>query len=442
CLNGCKKLQKIYYTNGINYNSFTLYLSKRKKMPYFSPYFKREVENYFNAISNFFYETKADTVEAICDAAEFTLNGVKYIGKKTLEGIEFVIDGVVYIAQKTADGIVYVSSKVIEGLSYVGEKTIEGVTYTIMKAKDGFIYVGKKTSEGVVFIKDSFLTGENLAIAIFAGTIAHDFTDTQIEESITRLLLSIPKKDDSQKEYDGLSFGRDCEQIILENDISGYCPSMCLNGCKKLQKIYYTNGINTSKESMCRTMQKIADLTCSQVFGIYNATEGMGSDLTECLENIQSDDAPSVLTQEKLILEKLQSDPPKPVTIYAHSQGGLITQLALKKAITEVTLQFTTEEELNAFLSKYITIKSFGTVVFGWPKGPNYEHFTNICDPVPVVISSVQLNNKEHVLDDHPDAMHHLFRKPFLNPIDAHSMDNVYLEKFMNEQGKKNCKCD
>ena len=79
-----------------------------------------------------------------------------------------------------------------------------------------------------------------------------------------------------------------------------------------LPKISYVNGINTAYSEpggkdpfaggICKTMQEIAKTTCSEVTGIYNATEGMGKDLDECLDNIaKNSTAPSVVPLRNMI---------------------------------------------------------------------------------------------------------------------------------------------
>lgn len=72
----------------------------------------------------------------------------------------------------------------------------------------------------------------------------------------------------------------------------------------------------------------------------------------------------------------------------------------------------------------------------------NYEQFTNNSDPVPGVIAGAQKNYPDATFKDNasiPEAQRHRFNSPHLNPIDSHSMDNVYIEKMKEIHGQPNC---
>jgi len=213
----------------------------------------------------------------------------------------------------------------------------------------------------------------------------------------------------------------------------------------------YINGINTdyhtgeknadSQDGICKTMQKLANATCAEITGIYNATGGIRTDIGECLTNIaKSSVSPAVKTLKKSMLAALSKDPPQDMTIYAHSQGGLMTQEALADVKTDLTIEY--GEAGATERMQHLSIKSFGTAEQGWPVGPSYEQFTNSSDPVPGVIAGAQKNYPDATLEDNatiPNSQRHAFTSSHLNPIDSHSMDNVYIPQMVKINGQPNC---
>ncbi len=230
---------------------------------------------------------------------------------------------------------------------------------------------------------------------------------------------------------------------------SGPISEKC-QGNANIDSVYYVNGINTTKKTgetnACKTAKQLSRSTCSKVTGIYNATEGIGTDLRECIDNIKrNSEAPATATLHTEIIDKLLNDPPDKVIIFAHSQGGLITQEALERVRTDLiffyddgTPEGTAEVEKRLAM---IEVKSFGTATNGWIKGPSYEHYTNNCDPVPKIIQNIQ--NKMSCYDDKSkfdDTPTHRFNDcEYWNPIAPHSMDDVYINEYVMQHGA--CKC-
>jgi hypothetical protein len=188
-------------------------------------------------------------------------------------------------------------------------------------------------------------------------------------------------------------------------------------------------------------MQEIAKTTCSEVTGIYNATEGMGKDLDECLDNIaKSSNSPAVVPLRNMIIQAARSG--KPITLFAHSQGGLITQ----EAVTQAKQQLMSEDDLTADEAEQklcvISIDSFGTAIMGWPTGPHYQRFTNTTDPVPPIIIGAQTSYPIATWKDSASAdANYVFTSPHLNPFDSHSMDDTYLPEYVAVKGAPRCAC-
>jgi hypothetical protein len=262
--------------------------------------------------------------------------------------------------------------------------------------------------------------------------------------------------DDSQKQFDGDVLGGGCKK----GNPTGVMPPGCVQKPSapgkpgKLPKIIYVNGINTrytpvnpsetnifTEDGICKTMQAIAETTCSEVTGVYNATEGIGKDLDECLDNIAKDgNSPAIVPLRDMMVQAARSKPPQPITIFAHSQGGLITQQAVAQAKQQLMNEDNLTSDEAAQELGAVSVDSFGTAVIGWPKGPHYERVTNIADPVPAAILGTQTSFPGATFGDSASAENHVFISPHLKPIDSHSMDDTYLPEYGQWKGK-HCAC-
>jgi len=151
--------------------------------------------------------------------------------------------------------------------------------------------------------------------------------------------------------------------------------------------ILYVNGINTSREAHCTTLHAIAEQTCARVIGIYNATEGFSADSTQTGQDrllikaaaagkgVAAHDGrnKAVDAVKKFVIdERLAGRTPE---IWAHSQGGAVTSLALFGARNTLNVE-------SAGLSG-IRVKSMGSAAPNWPDGPQYEHFVHVDDLTP-----------------------------------------------------------
>lgn len=321
---------------------------------------------------------------------------------------------------------------------------------------------------------------------------------------------------------DGKFMGDSCA-LSSSKPSAGKLPEGCGAGCK-LPKIYFTNGINNDEEQVCKTITAIAEMQCAEVVGIFNATyadpatvkapvpspwraptresppwyrpdqlvsaavgdklasithglaervgtTGLMMDVLDCLDNIDSAGTEAAAkTQKDLVFAALSADPPQPITLYAHSQGGLITQEGLVMArqklygskYLELTQSgaFDTDAGADAAAARYadarmklVSVTSFGTAETGWTPGPIYAHYTNTRDPVPELIKSVQSNRPIDPLKTGGpvtrfttsgtlklEDAHGLKR---IDPMAAHGMAETYLPKFAEQHTaqRKNGKC-
>jgi len=121
--------------------------------------------------------------------------------------------------------------------------------------------------------------------------------------------------------------------------------------------------------------------------------------------------------------------------VYAHSEGGLVTQQAIADAKAQLALEgYDPEQALSG-----LHVSTYGTAEGGWPVGPKYEHWNNLSDPVPFAISGAQANYPEPTDNDSTPTLY--FNQPFGNPIEAHSITDVYANKIDAAPGYRECKC-
>jgi hypothetical protein len=215
--------------------------------------------------------------------------------------------------------------------------------------------------------------------------------------------LNAPNDKNPQNRHDGDHIGGDClgQKQDRATKTPGKVPYCCKNGARPKKKITFVNGIMTDvirpadgvkpeNGNICDAMQDIADTACAEVVGIYNATNGMLADLAECVENIQgSSVSPATMTLYADVMRKLVADD-EPIDIYAHSQGGLITQEALTRVRDSLFVKYKGDTAAVDRAMSRIRVRSFGTAEKGWPAGPQYTHLRNTNDPVPHVIDGAQ----------------------------------------------------
>lgn len=162
--------------------------------------------------------------------------------------------------------------------------------------------------------------------------------------------------------------------------------------------IYYVNGIKTDSDRHCDTLQTIADATCGVVVGVYNETETPFKDMMQTawdrftLELHDSllggalakltklHDNPAAKTLMHVIVQKTRLG--QPVEIWAHSQGGASTALALSWAVPILE-----EEGLPVDGIKVVTLGSAAPMWPDlWPDGPTYEHYVHKNDLTPSLL--------------------------------------------------------
>jgi hypothetical protein len=388
----------------------------------------------FKAAWNIATDAAKTAVSAIATGAKKVGAVAEWVGDETVRGVNDA-------TQATKDAAAWAARETALAAEWAKDKTVQATVTSATLAQTAFGAAQQTFSNLVAGASVVLCTAENAVVDVLAAGVgaAAGIASTIGPTALRQLgdqLTDLPN--------DGKLIGANCLPQGSSNP-RGILPQ-CTQGTPQISgEVLYVNGIRTDQKTLCGTMQALAKATCAEVAGVYNAYGGsllnIVEQLSESLANIaKNSDAPAVRTLRDQMLAALDQDPPANLTIYAHSQGGLIMQDALAILKADLTEKYGRAGAL-ARMSR-LTIKSFGTAVIGWPVGPNYEQFTNLSDPIPWAIRAAQASYPAETLTDSavaPASQSHYFNSPHRNPIDSHSMDSVYIPEMVKIDGQPNC---
>lgn len=238
---------------------------------------------------------------------------VDWSKQKSQQAVQAVSDGADWAKQKAGEGIDWGKEK--------GQQAVEAVG-------DGVDWAKKKAGEAVDWGKQKGKELDNWVAGGIASGVGNLATKNQtVERCIENMVRDKNRTPDPR---DGQFMGNECPNTSPNPPKTGRLPQGCAGSAGKLPKIIYTNGINTPPEAACATMRQIANERCAEVIGVYNATYGTVEDALDSKNNIdRAGREPAAHSQARLLTEMLNKKPPQRVTMYSHSQGGLITQEGL-----------------------------------------------------------------------------------------------------------------
>lgn len=179
-------------------------------------------------------------------------------------------------------------------------------------------------------------------------------------------------------------------------------------GGDETRVIFYVNGIRTDWQKHCDTLQQIANLTGAVTIGVLNETDGTAADVWQTawdrftitverklqeygFENIGSiHDNQAATVLMNAMIHRIREG--KHVEIWAHSQGGAVTSMALHRALRTLKKEglFPVIKDGQEY-PEAIKVKTFGSASPKWvggvfPEGPSYEHFVHLRDATPSVL--------------------------------------------------------
>lgn len=229
--------------------------------------------------------------------------------------------------------------------------------------------------------------------------------------------------------YDGRFVGANGQTFSPNTPLNQIPAVEPRNGVTTNETLIYVNGINTTKDGQAASLQAIADRTGARVIGIHNSTEGMISDLRQCVtDKLDLGRNPPVDTLADTVYNEIQAG--RSVHLMAHSQGALITSRALR----DVYQRLRVEDGLSRAQAEQrlglVSVETFGGAAGHYQDGPQYVHYINRDDPVPSLFGlGWDIDRFNPTLDAGRGAQVHWFTDWHLNPIASHSFEDVYLER-------------
>ncbi|AKJ08340.1 hypothetical protein ATI61_1291 [Archangium gephyra] len=207
--------------------------------------------------------------------------------------------------------------------------------------------------------------------------------------------------------------------------IPGVTPK---NNPNPSETILYVNGIMTPLDGQLKEMQSIADTSGAKVVGIHNATQGLVTDLAQCVtDKLDKGSNPAVDTLADTLYSELKAG--RDVHLMGYSQGGLITARALFDVEQRLRLEDGLSKAQTEQLMSHLKVETFGAASTKYPDGPQYVHYVNNADPVPTLTGlGGSVDPLDFLKDAGKGAVVHRFTDGNLNPISNHMLDTLYMK--------------
>lgn len=318
-------------------------------------------------------------------AASEVATGARWVGKKTVEAYEWSKDQALVAAEWTKQQAVRVAQAVKNdmrdairsvadaGFDALGESG-EELRRTAQTVKDGFDKV--KSLFGKTKPADPVMSCR-LPPNTDLGADGWFMAPAENGCSLTSRSDGASKA----REQAALSQSKCCQ----EKRAAGDAP----------RDIVYVNGVQTTRAAHCDTLHAIAKQTCARVIGIYNATaggdkSGFTRDAAQTGQDrrlikaagegkpVSTQDGrnPAVDSLSEFVVKEARAG--RAPEIWAHSQGGAVTSLALFDARNALLVESGALEPMAG-----IKVKSMGSASPQWPDGPEYEHYVHVNDATP-----------------------------------------------------------
>ncbi|WP_224248421.1 hypothetical protein [Hyalangium gracile] len=209
------------------------------------------------------------------------------------------------------------------------------------------------------------------------------------------------------------------------NQMPGVTPK---NNPNPSETILYVNGIMTPLEGQLKEMQSIAETSGAKVVGIHNSTQGLASDLAQCVtDKLDKGSNPAVDTLADTLYTELKAG--RDVHLMGYSQGGLITARALSHVEQRLRLEDGLSKAETEKLLSHLKVETFGAASTKYVDGPQYVHYVNNADPVPTLTGlGGSVDPLAFMKDAGKGAVVHRFTDGNLNPISNHMLDTLYMK--------------
>lgn len=224
------------------------------------------------------------------------------------------------------------------------------------------------------------------------------------------------------RDFDGHFVGKDGQTYPPDTPLTDIDAVTPTNGVTNDRTIVHVNGINTDVAGQQTSLQAIADQTGSRVIGIHNSTGGMVRDLGQSLgDKLDIGNNAAVDTLADTIYNELIAG--REVDLMAHSQGAIISSRALTDVRNRLELEDGMSRQQAEALLGNVRAETFGGASRRFPDGPQYVHYVNRNDLVPMAFGLRDfLNPFAH---EGRGAVTHYFREG----NSPHSFNSTYLNE-------------
>jgi hypothetical protein len=304
----------------------------------------------------------------------------------------------------------------------------DNIVDTFNKIDDVPSQIINEAREGIESVGNFFNeTAENIG-DVFASR-------TGLSTALNPLSLRLPNifPSNPDKEFDGALVGANGRTFPPDTALSDI-PAVTPNGgVRNNETLIYVNGIQTDVAGQTRSLQAIADNTGSRVIGVHNATGTFAGDLLQSLgDKLDIGRNPAVDTLADTVYNELRAG--RDVHLMAHSQGAIITSRALIDVRNRLMLEDGMSREQAENLLNNVKVETFGGAARRYPDGPQYVHYLNRNDGVPMATGLRDwLNPFAHA---GRDAVTHFFREG--GRFTSHGFEEFYLpERVPFEQARQ-----
>jgi len=209
------------------------------------------------------------------------------------------------------------------------------------------------------------------------------------------------------------------------SQIPGVTPK---NNPNPSETILYVNGIMTPLDGQLKEMQSIAETSGAKVVGIHNSTQGLTTDLAQCVtDKLDKGTNPAVDTLADTVYSELKAG--RDVHLMGYSQGGLITARALFDVEKRLRIEDGMSKAQVEGLMSHLKVETFGAASTKYPDGPQYVHYVNNADLVPTLTGlGGSVDPLQFLKDAGKGAVVHRFTDGNLNVISNHMLDTLYMK--------------
>lgn len=343
------------------------------------------------------------------EAASRVAAGAVVVGQQAVRAARAAKAGAIWLEEKAEAAAKWAAEQTKRAAQWAYEQAKRGV-------RQGVKAIADPLFSGISKVQDAWNSAKGLASRIAdqvsdaAAYLRKKFGLSKPHDSSQKCQVAAPATD---VDHDGTLIGKDCKPVTKKGeeltrasvekaeansvrDDSTCCQKKRARG-EATGSIAYVNGINTDKETHCKTLRAIAAQTCKNVFGVFNATE------EPKLGNVSLADAAQTSKDRRLIRQADEGKVPKvkdgrnpavdtlsdlidikssagePLELWAHSQGGAVASLALYEA----DRQGRTQGRSNPL--KNISVSSYGSAAPSWIDGPKYTHYVHVNDATPLL---------------------------------------------------------